>query len=548
MARHASAVLVTLALSALVASSARGAALFTDVTQDAGIGFVHDVGASGNRYILETVGSGCGFLDYDGDGLLDIYFVNGHALPPAPPNSSANALYRNNGDGTFTDVTAQAGVGDTGYGVGCATADYDNDGDTDLYVTNFERNTLFRNNGDGTFSDVTSAAGVESPVWSSSSAFVDVDADGHLDLYVANYVAFRIADFKPCGGSRGTDCGPSDYDGVADVLYRNNGDGTFTDVTRAAGVYTEEGKGLGVAVADYDGDGDTDIYVANDDTRNFLYRNNGDGTFEDVTFFAGVGFSEGGEPEGGMGTAFGDYDNDGRLDLVVANYQDQVNALYHNDGSGLFSDVSHTAGTALLTYPMVGWGTAFLDADNDGDLDLFVANGHLLLNVEARDPTTAYAQRDLLYMNTGDGSFVERGLESGLGAVRSSRGAAFGDYDNDGDTDILVVNAGEVPSLLRNDSDSGGGWVGVVLAGSRGARAGVGARVTVTLDGTDGTNGVMQTREVTTAVGYASASDPRLLFGLGSASGAVSVTVRWPSGGVRVVENVRPSQYITISE
>ncbi|MAF11071.1 hypothetical protein CMK11_11535 [Candidatus Poribacteria bacterium] len=526
----------------LLAASTRAASVrFTDVAAEAGIDFVHDIGRSGKGYILETVASGCGFLDYDGDGLLDIYLVNGRALPPSAPNASANALYRNNGDGTFTDVTAEAGVGDTGYGVGCATGDYDGDGDTDIYVTNFERNALYRNNGDGTFTDVAAAAGVACAAWSSSGAFVDYNADGRLDLYVANYLAFRIEDYEPCGGRLGTDCGPGDYPGAADVLYRNNGDGTFTDVTREAGVHSDEGKGLGVAVGDYDDDGDVDIYVANDDTRNFLYRNNGDGTFEDVTFWAGVGFSEHGEPEGGMGAAFGDYDNDGRLDLVVTNYQDQVNSLYRNEGGGLFSDVSHTAGTALLTYPLVGWGTAFLDVDNDADLDLFVANGHLLVNVAGRDSTSTYAQPDVLYMNDGHGAFVEGGPEMGLAAVRSSRGAAFGDYDNDGDTDILVVNTGEAPSLLRNDGGSDGDWLGITLVGRGANRAGIGARVTVTTD-------VTQTREVTTAVGYASASDARLLFGLEKQGSAPTVSVRWSSGSTTVVESARPRRYISISE
>jgi enediyne biosynthesis protein E4 len=533
----ASSVMLALLHVCACAASAR----FTDVTAQAGIDFIHDIGRSGKGYILETVASGCGFLDYDGDGLLDIYLVNGHALPPSAPNESANALYRNNGDGTFTDVTALAGVGDTGYGVGCATADYDGDGDTDLYVTNFERNALYRNDGDGTFTDVAAAAGVDGRAWSSSSAFLDYNGDGHLDLYVANYVAFRIEDYTPCGGRLGTDCGPGDYAGAADVLYRNNGDGTFADVTREAGVYTEEGKGLGVAVGDYDDDGDPDIYVANDDTRNFLYRNTGDGTFDDATFWAGVGFSEYGEPEGGMGAAFGDYDNDGRLDLVVTNYQDQVNSLYRNEGDGLFSDVSHTAGTALLTYPLVGWGTAFLDVDNDADLDLFVANGHLLLNVAGRDSTSAYAQPNLLYVNDGTGAFAERGRESGLDANLSSRGAAFGDYDNDGDTDILVVNTGEAPTLLRNDGGAERDWLGVVLVGQGANRAGVGARVTVTAE-------VTQTREVTTAVGYASASDGRLLFGLGNSGSRPAVSVRWPSGVTTVLKDVATRRYISVGE
>jgi hypothetical protein len=517
---------------------------FIDVTKQAGIQFKHHLGRSGKGYILETVASGCAFLDYDNDGYLDIYFVNGASLPGSPPVVARNALYRNNGDGTFTDVTEIAGVGDEGYGIGCCVGDYNNDGFIDLYVTNFERNTLYRNNGDGTFSDVTQAAGVGCEAWSSSCAFLDYDGDGALDLYVVNYLHFRLKDHKACGGRLRIDCGPSEYPGESDVLYRNNGDGTFTDVTQMAGVFNPEGKGLGIACGDYDNDGDTDIYIANDDTRNFLYRNNGNGTFSDVTFATGVGFSEDGEPEGGMGTCFGDYDNDGHLDLIVTNYQDQVNTLYHNDGDGMFSNVSHTSRTGPISYSAVGWGTGFIDYDNDGLSDLFVANGHLLVDVEKFDQTTTYNQPNFLFKNQGDGTFVEIGSQVGINSasVTSSRGAAFGDYDNDGDIDILISNTDETPSLLRNDGGNRNNWIGIRAIGTQSNRSAIGTRVKITV------GNHTQMKEVTGGSSYASANDLRLLFGIGGARVVDEIEIRWPTGRIQTKRQVKANQYMMIVE
>ena len=513
---------------------------FTDVTAQSGVAFKHHLGRSGKGYILETVASGCAFLDYDNDENLDIYFVNGASLPGSPPKVAKNALYRNNGDSTFTDVTNVAGVGDEGYGIGCCVGDYDNDGFIDLYVTNFKRNTLYRNNGDGTFSDVTKAAGVGYESWSSSCAFLDYDRDGDLDLYVVNYLQFRVEDHKPCGGRIRADCGPSEYPGEADVLYRNNGDGTFTDVTRKAGIFNPNGKGLGIACGDYDNDGDVDIYIANDDTRNFLYRNNGDKTFTDVTFWAGVGFSEDGEAEGGMGACFGDYDNDGYLDLVVTNYQDQVNTLYHNDGDGLFSDASHTSLTGPISYSTVGWGTAFIDYNNDGASDLFVANGHLLVNVEKFDKTSTYKQPNFLFKNQGDGTFVQILMDASV--VQSSRGAAFGDYDNDGDIDILISNTDASPTLLRNDGGNRNHWIGIRAVGMQSNKSAIGTSVKVTVDG------IIQVKEITGGAGYASASDLRLLFGIGEARVVDKIEVKWPTGKTLTKRQVKANQYVTIIE
>ena len=524
--------------------AAQPAVQFTDVTRQAGITFRHHVGRSGKGYILETVPSGCAIFDYDNDSALDIYFVNGASLTETGRTAAKNALYRNNRDGTFTDVTDIAGVGDERYGIGCGVGDVNNDGFLDLYVTNFGRNTLYINKGDGTFQDMTEPAGVGDDSWSSSSAFFDYDADGDLDLYVVNYLDFRLEDHKNCGGRLRLDCGPSEYPGESDTLYRNNGDGTFTDVSREAGIFNPGGKGLGIACGDYDNDGDMDIYIANDDTQNFLYRNNGDGTFVDVTFLAGVGFSEDGEAEGGMGTAFGDYDNDGWLDLVVTNYQDQVNTLYHNDGDGLFSDVSHTSRTGAVSYPMVGWGTGFIDYDNDGWLDLFVANGHLLLHVEAFDPTTTYHQPCFLFRNGRDGQFTEIGTQLGINSagLKSSRGAAFGDYDNDGDIDILIANTDDVPTLLRNDGGNRNNWIGIKLEGTKSNRTAIGARVTVRVGETT------QIREVTGGSSYASVSDFRLLFGIGEATVVDEIEIRWPTGALETREQVQANQYLTVVE
>ena len=515
---------------------------------DANINFRHQPGNSGQRYIVETVSSGCAFLDYDNDGWLDLYLVNGHSLPANVSSTAidldnqleSNALYHSNGDGTFINRTKHAGIGDTGYGIGCCTGDFNNDGWIDLYVTNFKENVLYQNNGDGTFSDITQEAGVDCPSWSASCAFIDYDRDGDLDLYVVNYLDFRLADHKICGNALRPDCGPSEYPCAADTLYQNNGNGTFTDVTEQAGVFNPNGKGLGIACGDYDNDGNTDIYIANDDTRNFLYRNNGDGTFTDLTFFAGVGFSEDGEVQGGMGTSFGDYDNDGLLDLIVTNYQDQINTLYHNDGNGLFSDVSHTTRTGPDSLPMVGWGTGFLDYDNDGWLDLFVANGHLLTNIEQFDTASTYYQPNFLYHNQHDGSFGR--VEIGLEPVRSSRGSAFGDFDNDGDIDILTSNTDDQPILLENKTGQDRNWIGLKLVGTKSNRSAIGTRVEVTAGGRS------QSREITGGSSYASANDLRLLFGIGGLTVADEITIHWPTGKVESRSNVGAGQYLTVIE
>ena len=502
---------------------------FHDATQEAGIDFVHVNGANGQKFVIETVGPGGGLFDYDGDGRLDIYLINGAAVPgteydPAPQN----ALYRNRGDGTFADVTAHAGVGDTGYGMGCAVGDYDNDGDLDLYVTNFGANVLYRNEEDGTFADVTVAAQVGDEGWGASAAFADIDRDGFVDLYVGNYHNFSYTNHRVCAeGGSGLQlyCGPEAFDGVTDVLYRNEGDGTFADITTAAGLGSAEGKELGVVFGDVDLDGDPDLYLANDKTLNFLYLNDGTGHFADEALLAGVAYNEDGDVEAGMGVDMGDYDNDGNPDLFVTNFQWETNTLYKNLGDGTFVDETFLAGLGKDSIAYLAWGTRFFDVDNDGDRDLFIANGHLESDVEQYENAT-FPQRNQLFLNVGDGRFEEYVEDGGaLSLKRVSRGAAFGDYDDDGDIDVLVANVAARPTLMRNDGASGH-WVRLRLEGRDSNRAGIGTRVEVT------SGGQVQTDEVRSGASYLSQSDVQLHFGLGTATSIERVVVYWPSGRV----------------
>ena len=518
---------------------------FTAVTAAAGLQFRHVDGRSGQRYFLETVGSGVAFFDYDGNGLTDIYFVNSADLPgfssSIPPT---NRLYRNNGEGTFTDVTEQAGVGDTGYGAGCAVADYDNDGYLDLYVTNFGANVLYRNNGDGTFTDVTQHTGVGDNRWSLGCAFADYDNDGFVDLYVTNYIDFYFETHTNCTQKGvATYCPPESFEGVPDTLYRNNGDGTFTDVTTSTGVYNENGKGMGIVFGDYDNDGDSDCYVGNDAGENFLYQNKGDGTFTNVGWMAGVEADENGDVQGTMGIDFGDYDNDGLLDLIAINYQRQTNALYRNDNGDFFTDLSFAAGMAE-SLPYVGWGVDFFDVDNDGDKDLLIANGHLQDTVEKYDDTTTYPQHNHLLINNGLGRFVNESMKagSGLQSRRVSRGIATGDYDNDGDLDVLISNANDAAELLRNDGGNQGNWILIRTIGTQSNKAGIGTRIKIQA------GDLIQIDEVRSGSGYLSQNDLRLHFGIGARKRINRIEVRWPSGIVDTIRDVAPNQIITITE
>ncbi len=535
-----------LILNLLVATSQGEASVqFVDVTTESGITFKHVSGASDQKFYLETMGSGAAFLDYDNDGDLDLYIVNGAPLPgfemDMPPT---NILYQNNGNGGFVEVTKQAGVGGIGYGMGCVAADYDNDGDTDLYVTNFGKNVLYQNNGDGTFRDATVHAGVgNGEKWSSSCAFVDYNHDGNLDLYVVNYLAYDLTTdqdwFDPRG--RRIYSNPQVYAGVPDTLYRNNGDGTFTDVTRQTGVYNKTGKGLGVTCGDYDNDGRIDIYVANDTTPNFLYRNSGDGRFVDIGPFAGAAYNEHGVAEGGMGVDFGDYNNDGSLDIFVTNFSNETNTLYHNTADGALVDFTNIAGLGEVSFLKLAFGTKFFDANNDGALDLFIANGHLY---PTESDALEYAQTDQLFLNTGKGDFVDVSEQSGeYFSVRMvGRGAAFGDYDNDGDTDIFVVNLNQEGVLLRNEGGNEHNWLTVKTVGVTSNRDGIGARVEVV------TGSRSQMNEVRAGSSYLSGHDLRLIFGLGTETKAMTVKISWPSGVVQTLTDVEANQLLLITE
>ena len=513
---------------------------FTDQTQQAGIYFKHTNGASEQKYLPETMGSGGLFFDYNNDGHLDIYLVNSGTLSSTSQLSHRhpdhmNVLYRNKGDGTFVDATAEAGLQQNrGYGMGCLAADYDNDGDSDLYLTNFGKNQLYQNNGDGTFTDVTSRAGVGDGNWSVSASFGDFNVDGYLDLYVANYLDYQLEIAHACF-LEGVHiyCGPHEYPGAYDTLYRNNGDGTFTDVTTRAGVHSV-GKGLGVLFTDYNNDGSPDIFVANDAVPDFLYRNNGDGTFTDVAVTAGVAYNSEGRATASMGIASGDYDNDGVSDLFVTNFSLEINSLFHNDSDGFYTMTTFEAGLADRSFSQLGFGTQFLDADNDGMLELFVANGHVWDNVSKITPSLSYKQRCQIFGNTRQGQF--RDLSDTAGAFFKhpvvARGTATGDYNNDGAMDILVTTCGEVPVLLRNDSQAEirkNSWVKIRLVGTESNRDGIGAKVWVH------TRETTQFREVACGGSYASGSDRTLLFGIGAQEMIQSIKVEWQNGHIQTV-------------
>lgn len=517
---------------------------FTDVTDSAGIHFKHADGAAGEYHLPETLGTGGAFLDYDNDGDLDLYLVN---------SAASSMLYRNNGNGTFADVTATAGVSNQeSYGHGVACGDYDNDGYADIYVTNFGANRLYHNNGDGTFTDVTTKSGTGDARWSSSATFFDYNLDGDLDLYVVNYLDYKLdASYPPCFENpafgvtekvRGY-CHPKHFEGAPDRLYRNNGNGTFTDVTEAANIRDPGGmflgKGLGVVAADFDADGNPDLYVANDDTPNYLFYNKGDGTFAEIAILTGCAYSADGIAQAGMGVDAGDYNGDGFLDLFVTNFSYETNTLYRNNGDGTFTDVSYKAQLGEESYLSLGFGTGFFDADNDGHLDIFIANGHIFPTVERTTDVLSYKQPNQFFWNQGDATFAEVRFDD---PPAVSRGALFGDYDNDGDIDLLVTQLNSTVTLLRNESKTLNNWLRLKLIGTRSNRDGIGARITLTI----GSESL--TREVRMGSSYLSSNDPRVLIGIGVHDVVDKLEIRWQSGVVQILENLTVNQELVVTE
>ena len=523
---------------------------FVDATAEAGIDFVHTSGRSGRKYGVETIGSGAVFFDYNRDGWMDLYVVNGADLPGyVSAVLPKNALYRNDG-GHFAEVGASLGVADTGYGMGASAGDYDNDGDTDLFVTNFGRNRLYRNEGsamDWVFADVTDAVGIGADErWSTGSSFADYDLDGDLDLYVANYLhyEFERGELSEGGTLRWPrrHLAPTEYPGERNALWRNDG-GRFVDVTDAVGLLTDEGRELGAVFFDYDLDGDPDLFQGNDATPNFLWRNDS-GRFAEVGLVAGVAYNIGGKPEGTMGVDVADGDGDGRLDLAMTNFQWESNTLYHNAGSGMFADESLAAGIAANSLDKLAFGINFLDADNDGDPDLYVANGHIDEDIDQFDPQAAYGQSDQFYLNDGQGRFADASAISGVAAPTRDlvgRGSAVADYDNDGDLDIFLLNTGQRALLWRNDTRAGH-YLVLMLEGRTSNRDGYGARVVVHVDGRT------LVAEKRSAASYLSQNDARMFFGLGSSEEAEQVEIAWPSGIRQVLTDVRAGQVLRVVE
>jgi hypothetical protein len=529
---------------------------FTDITESSRVAFIHAASKTPAKFLPETMGGGVALLDYNNDGRLDIFFTNGARLdekmisarqPDKRPPRYWNRLYQQNDDGAFSDVTERAGLKGTCYDFGAAAGDYDNDGDADLYVTGYGRNTLYRNNGDGTFRDVTAKAGVAGGGWSSSAGFFDYNHDGHLDLFVCRYLAWSWEAHIFCGdeqaGGRAY-CHPDNYKGISNLLYRNNGDGTYAEVSEEAGIANPAGKGLGVAFNDFDRDGWTDIFVANDSVRQFLYHNKGNGKFEEIGLVAGVGYNEDGKTFAGMGTDFNDYDNDGWPDIVDTALGNEMYALFRNNGDKTFSYTTHSTGVGAATLLMSGWGIKFLDYDNDGWKDLFVAQSHVLDTIERTTPSLKYREPPLMLRNTGKRfADVSAGLGSAFRMAYSGRGAAFGDLDNDGDIDIVMANLDERPALLRNDRGNRRRWLILDLVGAKSNRDGLGAQIKIVA-----ASGKTQYQYASTASSYQSASDRRVHFGLGADGLVKSIEIRWPSGVIQKLSNVKANQILKVVE
>ncbi|MGB7495355.1 MAG: CRTAC1 family protein [Candidatus Acidiferrum sp.] len=536
-----------------------------------GVNFVNTAKASGlnaktifggehkNKYLLETTGCGVAFYDYDNDDWLDIFLVNGTRLEGFPAGQEpTNHLFKNNRDGTFSDVTIKAGLAHSGWGQGVCIGDYDNDGWEDLFVTYFGKNVLYHNNGDGTFTDVSEKSGVAGggKRWNTGCAFVDCDRDGKLDLFIANYIDMDLAtapvpESGPClyKGIM-VACGPPGLNGGKNLLYRNNGDGTFTDVSQSAGIVQANGTyGLGVLTADFDNDGWPDIYVADDSTASCLYQNQKNGKFLDIAIDAGCALSADGKPQAGMGVSAGDYDLDGNLDIVKTNFAGDTPTLYHNLGKDTFEDATFPAGLGLHTQ-YLGWGCGFFDFDNDGWPDILICNGHVYPEVEQLRTEAGYAQRKLLYRNLRNGRFEDISFKAGPGISdpSPSRGCAFGDFDNDGDIDFVVNSANDLPQLVRCDSTLENNWIKVRPIGTKSNRSGIGTRLRCVVQMPGGSKPHQQIDEVRSGGGYLSQSDLRVHFGIGKAQKIDLLELRWPSGLVETLKDLQPNQLIYVKE
>jgi hypothetical protein len=525
---------------------------FENRQKQSGVEFILDNGTTADKPIIDGVLGGVALLDYDNDGYLDVFFTNGARIPSLTKDGPAfsNRLYRNNHNGTFTDVTDRAGLRGEGYSLGVAAADYDNDGRPDIYVTGVNRNILYHNNGDGTFTDVTSRAGVSGvsagkKLLSVSAAWIDYDNDGRLDLFVTNYLDWSPDNSRVCGSpGKRLSCPPSLYKGQPNTLYHNNGDGTFTDVSSAMGIAGQIGKGMGVAIADYDGDGWMDIFVANDNERNFLFRNRGGRSFDEVGVESFVAYTEDGIVVSSMGADFRDWNNDGRPSLFVTALGGETFPLFRNEGNGFFSADTYKAGIGFRSFKMSGWGNGIHDFDNDGYKDLFSANSHVSENADI-DPQQHYRQANAVFRNLRDGTFRDVSSEAGpaMQARAAHRGCAFGDLNNDGKIDAVVSVIGGPAELLYNTSPSSNHWILIRATGVKSNRDGIGTRIKLT-----GESGLVQYNHITTAGSYASSSDPRVHFGLGADTLIKEIELRWPSGTVQILRNVKADQILKVTE
>lgn len=551
-----SVIAVGLVVNLLFASNGDKPVTYEDVTSSSRIHFKNNNSATPEKYLIETMTGGVAVFDYDNDGWLDVFLVNGAKIRAGQRDSEVpdksepefwNRLYRNNHDGTFTDVTEKAGVRGNGYGMGVAVGDFDNDGFEDLLVTNYGSVILYKNNRDGTFTDVTQKAGLHTEGWMSSAGFFDYDNDGKLDLFICRYLDWDFSKNKYCGsrveGGRSY-CHPDNFKPVSNYLFHNNGDGTFTDVSAKSHIAASAGKGLGVAFADFNNDGRLDISVANDSFQQFLFINNGEGTFTENGLAAGVGYTDEGKVFAGMGTDASDVDDDGKPDIVTTALSNETYAYFHNNGDGSFNYDTNVSRLGEITRLFGGWGMRVVDYDNDGHKDLFFANSHVMDNIEKMQPHLEYLQH-LLLLRQVDGKFVNVSDQSGkvFAEKWASRGAAFGDLDNDGDIDVVVETCGGPAYVLRNEGGNQNGWIGLDLRGTKSNRDGIGAKVKLTSE-----SGRIQYGMVTTTASYQSAQDKRLFFGIGQETAIRKIEITWPSGTKQVIENPSIRKILTIAE